>query len=81
MCVSPQNDRPACDNQTKATAKEPDKSSLLFLSDQPCAAVTGRPAADSWSTAKGAGEKQGPCSDFAEWQRPDDTQPQWQGLG
>lgn len=34
-------------------------------------------AADS----RGPGVKPGSCSDFAEWQRPDDTQPQWQRLG
>lgn len=53
----------------------------MFLSDQNYLVVSGNPAADSWSPTTGLGEKQGPCSDFAEWQWPDDTQPQWQGLG
>ncbi|TNN57252.1 hypothetical protein EYF80_032511 [Liparis tanakae] len=32
-------------------------------------------------TAGARREARATCSDVAEWQRPDDTQPQWQGLG
>lgn len=55
----------------EGTMKDPDKPLPSYVALQVRPPQTAGAQQEVWAT----------CRDVAEWQRPDDTQPQWQGLG